>query len=187
MVESDWILPVLGLGGLAIGGLLILPKLKGLDLGFDDGGEAPSIAEQGMSALDLELEARRKLKELRELEEEEEERELETNTSRVPFLIGRQPDDAYVITDEDFDKLDIGKKDRAFLNRQRKLRDARLERVVYGDNDINSMMLPTPTISSYFVNTFSPYGQGPAREFQRLPNPEGLSRTNTRTNTVNLY
>ena len=181
MGESDWILPVLGLGGLAIGGLLIYPKLKGLDLGFDE--EAPSIAEQGMSALDLELEARRKLKELRELEEEEEERELETNTSRVPLLIGRQPDDAYVITDEDFDKLDIGKKDRAFLNRQRKLRDARLERVVYGDD----IMLQTPTISSYFVNTFSPYGQGPAHEFQRLPRPEGLSNTNTRTNTVNLY
>lgn len=167
MGESDWILPVLGLGGLAIGGLLVLPSfMKNKD-------EMGPIEAQGYEALDREIEARKKLRELRELEAEE------TAPSRIPLMLG-EPNNAYVITDEDFDKLDIGKKDRSFLNKQRKLRDAKLERVVYGDNNMD-------IVPSYFVNTISPYGQGPAHEFTRLVGPQDLSNTNTRTNTINLY
>jgi len=148
MGESEWILPLLGIGGLAIGGLLVLPNFMKKE------EYIPRIKDPYM-------------------EDYEE-------PSRLPLVIG-EPNDAYVITDEDFDKLDIGKKDRKFLNRQRKLRDAKLERVVYGDNR------DMEVVPSYFVNTVSPYGQGPAPEFTRLVGPADLSNTNTRTNTINLY
>ncbi len=174
MSESEWILPILGIGGLAIGGLLVLPSFM---KSKEDEGYMGPIESQGYDALDRELEARRKLAELRELRDRE-----ENVPTRIPLLLGRPADDAYVITDEDFDKLDIGKKDRKFLNKQRKLRDARLERVVYGDN--GGMM---PVVPSYFVNTVSPYGQGPSPEFTRLVGPQDNSNTNTSTNTINLY
>jgi len=176
MSESDWILPVLGIGGLAIGGLLVLPSFM---KSREEESMGP-IESQGYDALDRELEARRKLAELRELRDREVREPSYSN--RIPLMIG-QPydDDAYVITDEDFDKLDIGKKDRRFLNKQRKLKDARLERVVYGDNGL------MPIVPSYFVNTVSPYGQGPSYEFTRLVGPQDNSNTNTRTNTINLY
>lgn len=92
-------------------------------------------------------------------------------------------DDVYLITDEDFRKLDIGKKDRRWLNRERKLRDARLERVLYGDNPNMPYILPFAGM----VNTISPYGQGSAKEFIRLPGGSDQSLVNTQKNTINLY
>ena len=173
MSENDWILPVLGIGGLAIGAIMVLP---GFMKNKDEIGMGP-IESQGYEALDRELAARRKLAELRELE-----RSTQSDyPNRIPMLLG-EPNDAYIISDEDFDKLDIGKKDKRFLNRQRKLRDAKLERVVYGDNRDLEVTVP-----SYFVNTVSPYGQGPSPEFTRLVGPQDNSNTNTRTNTINLY
>lgn len=183
MGESDWILPVLGIGGLAIGAIMVLPSfMKNRDIGGPilSSEEDLTAAERYLAEQERNLEAKRKL---RQLQYEEDFAQPYTFSNRLPLLVGApdKDDDAYVITDEDFDKLDIGKKDRRFLNKQRKLRDAKLERVVYGDNS------PFGTVPSYFVNTVSPYGQGPSHEFTRLSNPEGLSNTNTRTNTINLY
>ena len=171
MSENDWILPVLGIGGLAIGAIMVLP-------GFMKNARAEepdfSEAERLLSIAEKTEDLRRRAKEA----ERRAQSDYNSN-SRIPMLLG-EPNDAYIISDEDFDKLDIGKKDRRFLNKQRKLRDAKLERVVYGDNrDLE--------VSSYFVNTVSPYGQGPSPEFTRLIGPQELSNTNTRTNTINLY
>jgi hypothetical protein len=178
MGESDWILPVLGIGGLAIGAIMVLP-------GFmkNAKGEEPTILgpTSGLDDAERFLEEAEKREEIRRraIELERSAQSNYPSSSRIPMLLG-EPNDAYVITDEDFDKLDIGKKDKRFLNRQRKLRDAKLERVVYGDNrDLE--------VSSYFVNTVSPYGQGPSPEFTRLVGPQDNSNTNTRTNTINLY
>lgn len=159
MASNDWVLPVVTLGGLAIGGILLFPTImKSMKKGYGDD-------EEGYFPM---------------LEEYEEEPRL-----RIP-LVGTRDiygdgDDAYLITDEDFNKLDIGKKDKKWLNRQRKLKDARLERVLYGDNTF------MPTMFAGMVNTVSPYGQGPAKEFTRLPGFSDQSRVNTRSNTVNLY
>ena len=170
MGDNEWILPLLGLGGLAIGGLLVLPMMKN---GKEEYNE-PTVIED----YDI-LEANRRA---RQRQYERDFAEPYTFGNRLPLIAGTpdKDDSAYIITDEDFDRLNIGKKDRKYLNKERKLKDARLERVVYGDN------MPY-TVPSYFVNTVSPYGQGPAHEFTRLAAPESLSRTNTRTNTLNLY
>ena len=170
MSESDWILPLLGIGGLAIGGLLVLPNFM-----KSAKAEGPVVIDDDYDLIEANRRARRR-------QYEEDFADPYTFSNRLPLVIGTpdKDDSAYIITDEDFDKLDIGKKDKKYLNKQRKLKDARLERVVYGDN------MPY-TVPSYFTNTVSPYGQGPAHEFTRLASPESLSRTNTRTNTLNLY
>jgi hypothetical protein len=92
----------------------------------------------------------------------------------------RGTDETYLITDEDYSKLDIGTKKP--LNMSQKLKDAKLQRVVYGD-DTSSF----GNTFAGFVNTVNPYGQGPARELMRLPGSEGFSRSNTKGNTLNLY
>ena len=170
MSESEAsMLPLLAIGGLAIGAAVLLPSL------LNRGGESVDYERA--------IEMARKL---RQSDKRREELGMyPPDRDRLPLLMGggKQEDDAYLITDEDFSKLDIGKKDRRWLNKERKIRDARLERVVYGD----SMSLPPPPAQSFFVNTVSPYGQGPAHEFTRLTHPQDMSRTNTRTNTVNLY
>ena len=184
MGESEWILPLLGIGGLAIGAIMVLPSFMKKE--YDDGGpttidysESERYLDEAEKMLDLKRRARR-------LQYESDLQQPYTFSNRLPLVIGSpdKDDSAYIITDEDFDRLDIGKKDRRYLNKQRKLKDARLERVVYGDNRDLEVSIPS---ESYFVNTVSPYGQGPAHEFTRLASPESLSKTNTRTNTVNLY
>jgi hypothetical protein len=99
----------------------------------------------------------------------------------------RGTDETYLITDEDYSKLDIGTKQRQRktpLNMSQKLKDAKLQRVVYGDDTGGSSFGNT---FAGFVNTVNPYGQGPARELMRLPGSEGFSRSNTKGNTLNLY
>ena len=173
MGESEWILPLLGIGGLAIGAIMVLPNF----MKEKNGNGGPTVIDD-TGYYDM-------LEENRRARRRQYDRDFDdpyTFGNRLPLIVGSpdKDDSAYIITDEDFDKLDIGKKDKKYLNKQRKIKDARLERVVYGDN------MPY-TVPSYFVNTVSPYGQGPAHEFTRLPGGEDLSKTNTRTNTINLY
>ncbi|HKG88803.1 MAG TPA: hypothetical protein VKA95_10785 [Nitrososphaeraceae archaeon] len=176
--SNDWIMPVIMVGGLAIGGIMLLPSImksvKGGNNGYDEDEDyiPLSRAEEATKAV-----AMRAFEEGRKLP-------LVDLDDLVPkFRVGRDDDDAYLITDEDFRKLDIGKKDRRWLNRQRKLKDARLERVLYGDDPSRPLILPFAGA----VNTVTPYGLAPSPEFTRLAGAEGLSRSNTRGNTVNLY
>lgn len=171
MSESESsMLPLLAIGGLAIGAVVLLP----------------SLLNKGEESVDYEraIEMARKL---RQADKRREELGMyPPDRDRVPLLVGgKQEDDTYLITDDDFSKLDIGRKDRRWLNKERKIRDARLERVVYGDSSMS--LPPPPMMQSFFTNTVSPYGQGPAHEFTRLGRPQDLSSTNTRTNTINLY
>ena len=180
MASNDWIMPVLLTGGLAIGGIMLLPTLmkslgKG-STGTSQDSYSPEEVEEFMTKYKEDILSNP---------------DAFRTPPKIPlveipdiFRIGRpEEDDAYLITDEDFRRLDIGKKDRRFLNRQRKLKDARLERVLYGDNTNQPYILPF----SGNVNTVSPYGLAPSKEFTRLSGSEGLSRSNTRGNTLNLY
>jgi hypothetical protein len=179
MGSNDALLAILAIGGLGVGAIMFLPQLmKG---NKDEERYMGPIEEQGWAQLDREIEAKRRLRELRALDSDD----LAYHpTRRIPLMIGQPQDDAYLITDEDFKRLDIGKKDRRFLNTNRKIRDAQLERVVYGDEIDRGYAVP---VGSYFSNTVSPYGQGSANEFTRLPGASDLSKVNTRGNTLNLY
>ena len=91
----------------------------------------------------------------------------------------RGNDETYLITDESFSKLDIGKKP---LNMAQKMKDAKTQRVVYGDTSSG-----IGSTFAGFVNTVSPYGQGPSRELTRLGGFSDQSRVNTFGNSINLY
>lgn len=167
MGSGDWVAPVLGIGVLAVGGLFLLPSLlkavrsEEEETNGNGNGDTTVVISE------------------------------EPPVIKQPFVdLGdlvediRGTDDVYLITDEDFDKLDIGKRDKKWLNRQRKIRDERLGRVIYGD-----FYPPGGVIFPFagYVNTVSPYGQGTTSEFQRLPWAESASRSNTQKNTINLY
>jgi hypothetical protein len=94
----------------------------------------------------------------------------------------RGTDETYLITDEDYSKLDIATQQQKPLNMSQKIKDAKMQRVVYGDSGSSF-----GNTFAGFVNTVNPYGQGPARELMRLPGSEGFSRSNTKGNTLNLY
>lgn len=170
MGSGDWVAPVLGIGVLAVGGLFLLPSLlKAVK------GEEEETTTNGNGNGDTVIITEK------------------TPVIKPPFVdlgdlvqdIGGL-DDVYLITDEDFDKLDIGKRDKRWLNRQRKIRDERLGRVIYGDfYPPGGVILPFAGFGG--VNTVSPYGQGTTNEFQRLPWAESASRSNTQKNTINLY
>jgi hypothetical protein len=171
MGSNDWIMPVLLTGGLAIGGIMLLPtimkSIKGGNYEEDEDYIPLSKAEKAVK--DVAMQAF------------DEGRKLPLVDIPDIYGIGRGDDDAYLITDEDFRKLDIGKKDRRWLNRERKLKDARMERVLYGDS-------ARPFIPfAGNVNTVSPYGLAPSPEFVRLSGSLDNSKSNTRGNTLNLY
>lgn len=182
MAGNDTLLAMLAIGGLGIGAIMFLPQLM------------KSRDEPSFDEAERYLEQAEKLREIQRRAEALDPdrgpipinaRDLDYHpTRRIPLMIGQPEDDAYIITDEDFKRLDIGKKDRRYLNKNRKIRDAQLERVVYGDELDRGYAVP---VGSYFSNTVSPYGQGPANEFTRLPGASDLSRVNTKGNTINLY
>lgn len=162
--SNSWLMPTLLVGGLAIGGIFFLPTIiRAMKESNGDVQEVPSPEEILIPAPRYKLPL--------------------VDLSDLVNDIGAE-DDAYIITDDDFDKLDIGKKDKRFLNRRRKIRDARLERVLYGDNPDRPYIIPT---FSGFVNSVNPYGQGQAKELVRLASSESMSRSNTQKNTLNLY
>lgn len=171
--SNDWIMPVIMVGGLAIGGIMLLPSIMKMTKkgGYEDEDYIPlSKAEEATKEV-----AMRAFEEGRKLP-------LVDLDDVVPkYRVGG--DDAYLITDEDFSKLDIGKKDRRWLNRQRKIKDARLERVLYGDDPTRPLIMPFAGAA----NTVTPYGLAPSPEFTRLPGSEDRSKSNTFKNTVNLY
>ncbi len=155
--NSKWLLPAVALGSMAFGAILLHPIMKKLDIFDDDDHGRWRGGRHGK---------KRKYRDIGQLVSD-----LDDN------------DEAYIITDEDFSHLDIAKKP---LNLNRKIKEGKVERVLYGDK----MMADKPVINTTFsgyVNTVSPYGQGPAREFTRLQGAESLSRSNTRGNTLNLY
>jgi hypothetical protein len=176
LAQNDWIMPVLLTGGLAIGGIMLLPTIMKSVKGnrYED--------EEDYIPLSRAEEAAKEAARVAAEEAFEQGRKLPLVDIPDIYGIGRGDDDAYLITDEDFRKLDIGKKDRRWLNRERKLKDARMERVLYGDSARPSFI---PFAGN--VNTVSPYGLAPSPEFVRLSGAEGLSRSNTRGNTLNLY
>lgn len=178
MASNDWVGPVFALGVIGIGGALLLPTImKSLR-----NSEEPEEDVIPLSAAEQAIQDTSS-------KSFEEGLALGKKNPDVPIVdlsdlvddIGAK-DDAYLISDEDFDRLDISKRDRRFLNKRRKIRDARLERVLYGDN------MPQPYIyASYAANSVNPYGVGPYREFGKLGWSESQSRVNTQKNTVNLY
>ena len=110
MGENGWILPLLGIGGLAIGGLLVLPNF----MKKDDYGPTPvdySESDRYLAESERMLDRNRRA---RRLQYEEDLQEPYTFGNRIPLIAGSpdKDDSAYIITDEDFDRLDIGKKDR---------------------------------------------------------------------------
>ncbi len=160
MAGSDSMVAVLAIGALGLGAIFLLPKLMKQE---SPRGDINYYYEEDVPRTRLPL----------------------VDLGDVVSTTGDN-DDVYLITDEDFRKLDIGKKDRRWLNRERKLKDARLERVLYGDNPNMPYILPQ-FAGAYNVNTVSPYGQGSAKEFIRLPGASDQSLVNTQKNTINLY
>lgn len=88
----------------------------------------------------------------------------------------KEDEKAYVITEGDFDYLDINRKERKMLNRYRRLTPDNSARVVYGLDLANSS----------YVNAITPFGYGKHQQFARLGQGE-QTLSNTDRNTINLY
>lgn len=181
--SSNLLLGLVAVGGLALGAYFLIPRIMGSSNGNGNGySKDDLITKEEAEELAYKVGREGSLKGI-ELgrEYERKHRPFHGIGDLVEGVGGT--DDVYLITDEDFDKLDIGKKDRRWLNVKRKLRDARLEKVLYGDDWDKPYIIPF----AGNVNTISPYGQVPSPEFQRIGWAEGESRTNTQKNTLNLY
>lgn len=92
----------------------------------------------------------------------------------------------YLITDKDFDYLDINKKERRTLNKYHKLIVPQDDRIIYGDRGDRPLVIPQYYSQGYYVNSITPSGLVPNTEFTRLPN-ENQTNLNTRKNTISLY
>lgn len=174
MGSNDLLLGLVAIAGLGIGAYFLIPKIMGSSNGNGNGKGYLTKEEAEELAYEMARSG---------WEEGRKSKPFHGVGDLVEGVGGT--DDVYLITDEDFDKLDIGKKDRKWLNVKRKLRDARIEKVLYGDDFERPLILPNSFSGN--VNTVSPYGQVPSPEFQRIGWSESMSRTNTQKNTLNLY
>lgn len=87
-------------------------------------------------------------------------------------------DETYIVSDGENIKNIANKP----LNYKQKLKDAKQQRVVYGDNSSG-----IGTTFAGYVNSINPYGAGPVRELPGLPSFSDQSKVNTFGNSINLY
>jgi hypothetical protein len=181
--KMDWMLPVLGIAGLGAVAIIALPSL----LGGKEPDDSPrtfgrkrhhGIKKGGIpdgSYGDLYrdvFEARPPVKRLPVVD--------------VSDLIDRRgladDDDAYIITDKDFKLFDINRRD--LPGYKRRIKEPIMSKVVYGDKGDRPVIVPYYDGYSYY--TSNKYVVDKEPELGRLNN-ENQSRSNDRSNSINLY
>lgn len=173
---NDLLLTLTAVGGLGIAAFILLPPiLKNIR-------DEDSISEEIDETMADSMEDSENGRTTRRIMY----RKRPTSVVNLNELIDRNfGEKQYLITDKDFDYLDINKKERKTLDKYHKLITAGDNRIIYGDRGDRPLVIPQ-YYGSYYVNSITPSGLVPSTEFTRLPN-ENQTNLNTRRNTISLY
>lgn len=176
---NDLLLTLTAVGGLGLAAFILLPPMMRRINGEDEDTISEEIDETMADAMEDNENGRTTRRVMY--------RRRPTSVVNLNELIDRNfGDKQYLITDKDFDYLDINKKEKRTLDKYHKLITAGDNRIIYGDRGDRPLVIPQYYGGSYYVNSITPGGLVPSTEFTRLPN-ENQTNLNTRRNTISLY